>query len=103
VRSADGGKSLWPHTEALYALLLAYELSGEQWCLDWYDLVHDWSFANFPMRGYTQWHNTVQRDGSAPEQAEPQPNRVMDPFHLPRALLLCTKVLELLAAKSPER
>ncbi|MDQ6708742.1 MAG: AGE family epimerase/isomerase, partial [Acidobacteriota bacterium] len=42
---ADGGepflpnsekKIWWPHTEALYALLLAYQLTGEPWCLDWY-------------------------------------------------------------------
>ena len=101
VKSPDGGKSLWPHTEALVALLLAYELSGEQWCLDWYDLVHDWSFAHFPMREYGQWHQTVARDGSPPEQTEPEPHRVLDPFPLPRALMLCIKVLERLVAGEP--
>ncbi|UCC54576.1 MAG: AGE family epimerase/isomerase, partial [Anaerolineaceae bacterium] len=30
-------KLWWPHTEALYALLLAYELSNEAWALDWFE------------------------------------------------------------------
>ncbi|MGI9071817.1 MAG: AGE family epimerase/isomerase [Bryobacteraceae bacterium] len=32
-------KAWWPHTEALYALVLSYQLTGEQWCLEWYDKV----------------------------------------------------------------
>jgi len=99
VPEPDSGKALWPHTEALYALLLAYELTGEYWCLDWYDRVHEWSFAHFPVREYGEWRSGVQRDGSAsPEPETPSPNRVKDPFHLPRALMLCIDVLQRLAA-----
>ena len=29
-------KMWWPHTEALYALLLAHRLTGESWCVEWY-------------------------------------------------------------------
>ena len=85
-----------------YDLIAGKWLSEGSWggtgALDWYDQVHDWSFAHFPMRECGQWHQTVARDGSPPEQADPEPNRVIDPFHLPRALILCVKVLERLVA-----
>src|SRR5690606_31484702 len=48
-------KAWWPHTEALYALLLAWELTGERWCLDWYWKMHEWSFAHFPMPETGEW------------------------------------------------
>jgi len=95
VPDPDAGKSFWPHGEALYALLLAYEHSGERWCLDWYDRVHEWTFAHYPVRKYGEWRETVNRDGSVPEQA----GGMHTCFHLPRTLMMCVDVLQRLAAK----
>ncbi len=100
VPSPDGLKAMWPHNEADYALLLAYEQTGQQWCLDWYDRVHEWTFAYFPMPEYGEWRYRVQRDGSIPEPARADPYyRTHDPFHLPRALLWCIDVLQRLAGE----
>jgi N-acylglucosamine 2-epimerase len=86
-------KLWWPHTEALYALLLAYSLTNEQWCLDWYERVHAWSFAHFPMPGVGEWRQRLTREGNSTSEVIALP--VKDPFHLPRAAILITKLLEM--------
>ncbi|WP_127581536.1 AGE family epimerase/isomerase [Paenibacillus koleovorans] len=109
-RHLDGGppawfkpdsKVWWPATETLYALLRAYELSGESWCLDWYWQVHDYSFARYPNLEHGEWRQNLDRYG---EPMEPVVSTlpVKDPFHLPRALLLAIQTLRrLAAAQSP--
>lgn len=85
-------KLWWPHTEALYSFLLAYEHSSEQWCLDWYQRTHDYSFATFPDVRHGEWTQKLTREGKPLTSTVALP--VKDPFHLPRALLLCLDVLE---------
>lgn len=85
-------KLWWPHTEALYALLLAHELSGEAWCAAWYERVHEWSFSHFADPEYGEWYGYLHRDGSL---LTPLKGGVWKgPFHLPRALLYGYKLLE---------
>ena len=87
-------KVWWPHTEALYALLLAYEHCRQDWCLDWYGKVHGYSFSHFPVAEHGEWRQKLNRGG------EPLPLLtnivglpVKDPFHLPRAMIYCLDVL----------
>jgi N-acylglucosamine 2-epimerase len=85
-------KLWWPHTEALYALLLAHHLTGEAWCEEWYEKVHAWAFEHFPDPEYGEWYGYLHRDGSV---LTPAKGTVWKgPFHLPRALLLCYRLLE---------
>ncbi len=103
---ADGGEEIgwkfadsklwWPHTEALYALLLAHEHSGEPWCLEWYDRVADYSFEHFPVEEHGEWRQKLDRHGKPFAETVALP--VKDPFHLPRALLLCIETLDRQAA-----
>ncbi|MBL8231026.1 MAG: AGE family epimerase/isomerase [Bryobacterales bacterium] len=88
-------KIWWPHTEALYALLLAHGLTGEPWCLDWYWRIHHYSFEHFHMPEVGEWRQRLNREGKPIQDLIALP--VKDPFHLPRAVLL---ILELLGAKS---
>lgn len=85
-------KIWWPHTEALYALLLAYEHTGEKWCLDWYDMVHDYTFKHFPSAEHGEWIQKLDRRGNPMTDVVALP--VKDPFHLPRALIYCVDTLE---------
>ena len=85
-------KLWWPHTEALYALLLAYRLTGEAWCLDWYRRVHEWAFAHFGMPETGEWRQRLDRQGRPITELIALP--VKDPFHLPRAAMLIPDVLE---------
>ena len=99
----SSNKIMWPHTEALYALLLAYEVSGEQWCLDWYQKVHDWSWKHLPVPVHGEWHRQVATDGSPlPDPSRPGGQPRKEPFHLPRALIMCVDVLQRLAAQSAQ-
>jgi len=89
-RYADA-KLWWPHTEALYATLLAYEISREAWCLDWFERVHNYAFGHYPVPGYGEWTQKLDRRGDNFTDTVALP--VKDPFHLPRALIYCIQVL----------
>ncbi len=100
-RDAEGGapwwrfadaKLWWPHTEALYALLLAYEISGQLWCLDWFERVHNYAFSHYPVPKYGEWTQKLDRRGKKFSDTVALP--VKDPFHLPRALIYCSEVLQ---------
>jgi len=90
-RFADA-KLWWPHTETLYALLLAYQISREQWCLDWFERVHNYTFSHYPVAGCGEWTQKLDRKGHKFSDTVALP--VKDPFHLPRALIYCIEVLE---------
>lgn len=85
-------KLWWPHTEALYALLLAHYLTGEKWCVEWYDKVHEWSFSHFPMPEVGEWRQRLTREGNPTSEVIALP--VKDPFHLPRAAILIMQLLK---------
>ena len=89
-------KLWWPHAEALYALLLAYHLSGQGNYATWFQRMHDWTFQHFPDREYGGWYGYLHRDGSL---STPLKGGMWKGFfHTPRALWLCWKLLgEMLA------
>ncbi len=84
-------KVWWPHTEALYALLLAGTLTGERWCETWFDRVHEWAFHHFSMPEAGEWRQRLDRAGKPITTVVALP--VKDPFHLPRALILSLELL----------
>jgi N-acylglucosamine 2-epimerase len=84
-------KIWWPHTEALYALLLAHRVTGERWCAQWYERVHEWSFAHFGLPAIGEWRQRLDRTGRPISTVVALP--VKDPFHLPRAAILAFEAL----------
>ncbi len=98
--SPDANKNMWPHTEALYALLLAWAVTGEDWALEWYDRTHEWTWEHFPNREHGEWHRVVARDGSFPwDVTGPGPRPRKEPFHLPRTLIQTVALLHALEAR----
>jgi N-acylglucosamine 2-epimerase len=85
-------KLWWPHTEALYALLLAHHLTCAKWCAEWYDRVHAWSFSHFPMPEAGEWRQRLTREGKPTTEVIALP--VKDPFHLPRVAILIMQLLK---------
>lgn len=85
-------KLWWPHTEAIYATLLAYHLTGKADYLDWYHKLHEWSYARFPDPAYGEWFGYLHRDGTVASTLKG--NLWKGPFHLPRMQLNCWKLLE---------
>ena len=88
-------KIWWPHCEALCGTLMAYEVTGADWCLPWYERVKAWTYAHFPNRAHGEWTQRLNRAGEPIEQLIALP--VKDPFHLPRALIYAIESLERLA------
>ncbi len=84
-------KLWWVHTEALYALLLAHKLTGDQKWRRWYWRVHEYSFGHFPDPEFGEWFGYLHRDGSVAIPAKG--GRWKGAFHLPRTLLRCWKLL----------
>jgi N-acylglucosamine 2-epimerase len=85
-------KVWWPHVEALYGALLAHELTGEPWCLEWYEKVANWTWSHFPAGECGEWHQRLTRKGNPTSEVVALP--VKDPFHLPRAAILISQLLE---------
>jgi N-acylglucosamine 2-epimerase len=90
-------KLWWPHTEALYATLLAYEYCRGSWCLEWHERIREWSYARYPVQGHGEWRQKLDRQGR--EITETLFLPVKDPFHLPRALIYCVDVLDRLTVR----
>jgi N-acylglucosamine 2-epimerase len=84
-------KLWWPHVEALYATLLAYELTGQDWCLAWYKKVADWAWSHFPMPNGGEWYQRLTREGKPSSEVIALP--VKDPFHLPRGAILIVQLM----------
>jgi len=84
-------KLWWPHTEALYGLLLAHSLTHEPWCNEWYERVHEWSFSHFGMPEVGEWRQRLDRQGQPLQGFVALP--VKDPFHLPRSVILAIELL----------
>ena len=84
-------KFWWPHNETIIATLAAYLLTGDEKYSQWHQLVHDWSYQHFPDPQHGEWFGYLHRDGrlSVPLKG----NLWKGPFHLPRMLLTCWKLL----------
>lgn len=77
-------KLWWPHCETLYALLLAWDVTGRDDLGKWYEKLHDYTFANFPDPEHGEWFGYLNRDASPVWTAKA--NGWKGCFHLPRAL-----------------
>jgi len=84
-------KLWWPHTEALYATLLAYSVTGKSVYEEWFNKIYDYSFSRFADTEYGEWYGYLHRDGSVSNTLKG--SMWKGPFHLPRALLLCAQEL----------
>jgi len=84
-------KLWWPVTETLYALLLAHTICGEDWCMEWYWKVHDIAMTHYPSKEHGEWIQKLDRQFNEIQTVVALP--VKDPFHLPRALIMCVELL----------
>jgi N-acylglucosamine 2-epimerase len=84
-------KFWWPHNEAIIATLLAWQLTGDRKYARWHRMAHDWSFAHFPDREFGEWYGYLHRDGRVSVRLKG--NMWKGPFHLPRMLWYCWRLL----------
>ena len=94
-------KLWWPHTEALYATLLAHYLTGQPRYAEWHQRIQEWAFFHFGDPAHGEWYGYLHRDGTVSLSAKG--NMWKGAFHLPRALWLCMELLEDMGAPSAAR
>ena len=84
-------KLWWPHTEAIYATILAHSLTGDSKWLTWLERVDAYAFAHFsdPMHG--EWFGYCDRKGELTSTAKG--NNYKGCFHVPRMLLQSYQLL----------
>jgi len=85
-------KLWWPHAESLLALMLAYEFSGDEWFIDCFAKMHDYSFKTFGDSENGEWKQRLDRRGNKINKTLVLP--VKDPFHLPRAVMWVIESIE---------
>jgi N-acylglucosamine 2-epimerase len=91
-------KLWWPHTEALYAALLAWKMAGAPQFLQWYDRLWRFCLRHYVDWEHGEWRQKLGRDLQPLQTTIALP--VKDPFHLPRSLIL---QIELLRQKKDAR
>ena len=84
-------KLWWVHVEALYAVLLAYHLTGRPELLEWFERIHAWTWDHFPDPEYGEWLGYLHRVGDPALTLKG--NMWKGFFHIPRALLLIAELL----------
>lgn len=86
-------KLWWPHCEAIIAVLMAYEQTGEHQWSQWFEKLVDYSFRYLKDDQAPEWVGYLLRDNSK-QQPVTKGNNFKGPFHLPRMLIVCDKILE---------
>lgn len=92
-------KLWWPHTEAIYATILAHRLTGDKKWLTWLDRVDRYAFEHFSDPEHGEWFGYCDRRGELTSTAKG--NNYKGCFHVPRMLLLSYQTLT--RAKTPTR
>ncbi|MDD5688380.1 MAG: AGE family epimerase/isomerase [Elusimicrobia bacterium] len=85
-------KLWWPHTEAIYALLLAYSITKNKKYLKQFKMVHDWAFTHFQDKKYGDWYAYLDRQGNKTHNSKGGAYKAC--FHLPRCLLYSINLIE---------
>lgn len=90
-------KLWWVHLEILVAFAMGYALTGRKELWQWFEKVHEYTWAKFPDPEYGEWWGYLDRGG------EPflklKGGKFKGCFHLPRALYQCHKAFSQLAEK----
>lgn len=84
-------KLWWPHTEALYSVLLAYSISGDEKWLLWLERLDTYAYKHFADPVYGEWFAYCDRQGNLTHTLKG--NNYKGSFHVPRFLLLSTQLV----------
>lgn len=85
-------KLWWPHAEAIYALVLAYTLTGETRWLEWLDRVDRYVYTHFADPEHGEWFGYCDRRGDLALASKGGNYKGF--FHVPRALLFSIQAIE---------
>lgn len=85
-------KLWWVHLEASITCLKAYQQTGEAIYWDWFEKIHNYQWKHFKDRDNPEWFGYLNRDGSTLTTLKG--GKWKGCFHVPRALLQISSMLE---------
>jgi N-acylglucosamine 2-epimerase len=85
-------KLWWPHTEAIYACILARSITGEARWLNWLERVDAYAFSHFSDPEFGEWFGYCDRRGNLTSTAKG--NHYKGCFHVPRMLFMSLRTLD---------
>lgn len=85
-------KLWWPHTEAIYALTLAFCRTEDPVWLDWLQKIHHYTFSHFSDDEAGGWFGYFDRMGVRSHSSKGGNYKGF--FHVPRALLFSIKEID---------
>lgn len=88
-------KLWWVHLETLVSLLKGYYHTGENENLEWFKIVHDYTWKHFKDNEYPEWFGYLNRRGEVTHNLKG--GKWKGCFHVPRGLFQCWQLLEKLA------
>lgn len=91
-------KLWWVHIESLISLLKAYQLTGSQECLEWFDKVHNYTWKHFKDKEYPEWYGYLNKQGEV--LLNLKGGKWKGCFHVPRGLFQCWSIFEKLAQEA---
>ncbi len=88
----SGMKLWWSHTEAIYALILAFCRTEDDRWIEWLDKVHDYAFNHFVDDEHGEWFGYCNRDGTLAQASKGSHYKGF--FHVPRSLLFSIQEID---------
>lgn len=88
-------KLWWPHTEALYAVILAAVLTRETKWMAWLEKLDAYTWAHYPDPQYGEWFGYCDRQGNLTHTCKG--NNYKGFFHVPRFLMMSVQQIERLS------
>ncbi len=92
-------KLWWPHTEAIYASILGYSLTGDHKYKQWLDRLHEYTFRTFVDHEFGEWFGYCDRQGNLALSSKGGPYKCI--FHVPRCLLFSIQAIDQMLATKP--
>ncbi len=90
-------KLWWVHLETLISMIKGYHFTGSKECLQWFEKVHDYTWAHFKDNEFPEWFGYLNRQG---EVLLPlKGGKWKGCFHVPRGLYQIWKILEKIEAR----
>jgi N-acylglucosamine 2-epimerase len=87
-------KLWWVHQESILAMLKGFMNTGNKRCWDWFEKLHDYSWAHFADKEYGEWFGYLNRQG---EVLLPlKGGKWKGCFHTPRFMYQAWKTLEII-------
>ena len=85
-------KLLWPHCEAMIALLYSYWFTKDEKYLADFDKIYNYIYKHFPDEGHPEWFGHLHRDGTPISYIKGSDWK--GPFHNVRAFMLLSQMFD---------